>query len=182
MGISLTCEQDVTKHSQNPHDRVISIRWRDCNLVNLIQKEFSGILPGVGIQSKKVYSPRSSFPHDCSLRLNRTYIIAYVNWTWTVSTGIVPFVALLLLNVAIFRGLRNVQRNLGRHKVGADLTILNIKTLHIAQLFLEMFVMERHIFVVGLLSSLMPLLLLLNKSNGLKEKSDPTATICLSSP
>ena len=63
---------------------------------------------------------------NCSLRLSRTYIIAYVNWTWTVSTGIVPFVALLLLNVAIFKGLRNVQRNLGRHKVGGAVHVILI--------------------------------------------------------
>ncbi len=51
-----------------------------------------------------------------ALRLNKTYIIAYVNWIWTVSTGIVPFVALLLLNFRIFSGLKKVQKNLGRHQ------------------------------------------------------------------
>ena len=50
------------------------------------------------------------------LRLDKTYIIAYVNWTWTITTGIIPFVALLLLNVRIFSGLKKVQKNLGRHQ------------------------------------------------------------------
>ena len=48
------------------------------------------------------------------LRLNRDYIIIYVNWIWTISTGILPFVALFILNFQIFLGLKKVRRNLVR--------------------------------------------------------------------
>ena len=50
------------------------------------------------------------------LRLDKTFIIAYVNWIWCVSTGIMPFIALLLLNCKIFLGLKKVQKNLNRHQ------------------------------------------------------------------
>eukprot|EP00095_Tigriopus_kingsejongensis_P006395 maker-scaffold117_size339417-snap-gene-2.23 protein:Tk06395 transcript:maker-scaffold117_size339417-snap-gene-2.23-mRNA-1 annotation:"uroporphyrinogen decarboxylase" len=70
---------------------------------------------------------RTYFYEDCNdiqvveveptdLRLDRTYIIVYVNWVWCISTGILPFVALLILNYKIFVGLKKVQRNLNRHQ------------------------------------------------------------------
>ena len=50
------------------------------------------------------------------LRLNRTYIIIYINWVWTICTGIIPFIALVGLNCKIYYGLKSVQRNLNRHQ------------------------------------------------------------------
>lgn len=51
-----------------------------------------------------------------ALRLNRHYIIIYVHWVWTISTGVIPFIALLILNCKIFSGLKSVRRNLQRHQ------------------------------------------------------------------
>ena len=70
---------------------------------------------------------RQHFTEDCAtgthtdveptlLRLDRTYIIVYVNWVWCITTGILPFFALLLLNCKIFPGLKKVQKNLNRHQ------------------------------------------------------------------
>ncbi len=48
------------------------------------------------------------------LRLNRVYIITYVNWVWTVATVILPFTVLVILSLRIFYGLKRVKRNLNR--------------------------------------------------------------------
>jgi uncharacterized membrane protein len=50
------------------------------------------------------------------LRLNKYYIIGYVNWVWTLTTVLIPFFALLFLTISIFTGLRRVRKNLNRHK------------------------------------------------------------------
>ena len=50
------------------------------------------------------------------LRLNRYYIVGYVNWAWTLTTVLIPFFMLLFLTVSIFSGLRKVKKNLNRHK------------------------------------------------------------------
>ena len=51
-----------------------------------------------------------------NLRLNKYYIIGYVNWTWTLTTVLIPFFVLLFFTISIFAGLRKVKRNLNRHK------------------------------------------------------------------
>jgi hypothetical protein len=70
------------------------------------------------------------------LRLNRTYIIVYVNWIWNISTGIVPFVALLFFNVRIFGGLKKVQRKLGRHQASTRHQQPHTKVLNNSNLLL----------------------------------------------
>lgn len=50
------------------------------------------------------------------MRLNKAYIIGYVNWTWTGVTVIFPFCLLVFLNIRIFKGLSKVKKNLNRHK------------------------------------------------------------------
>ena len=50
------------------------------------------------------------------LRLNKVYIIGYINWTWTAATVLIPFGILLYLSTRIFNGLRQVKKNLNRHK------------------------------------------------------------------
>ena len=49
------------------------------------------------------------------LRLQHKYIIIYVNWIWSVATGILPFIILTILNIRIFIALRKVKRNLIKH-------------------------------------------------------------------
>ena len=70
---------------------------------------------------------RTVFDESCNLtevvhlgptdmRLNETYIIAYVNWIWTGVTVYIPFCLLLFLSTRIFKGLWKVKRNLNRHR------------------------------------------------------------------
>ena len=49
-----------------------------------------------------------------ALRLNKIYIVAYVNWTWTLFTVLIPFAILVYLSVKIFFGLKGVRANLKR--------------------------------------------------------------------
>ena len=50
------------------------------------------------------------------LRLQEWYINGYVNGVWTAATIFIPFIALVVLSLKIFLGLRKVRMNLNRHK------------------------------------------------------------------
>jgi hypothetical protein len=63
-----------------------------------------------------------------ALRLNRVYIIAYVNWVWTITTVVLPFATLVILSLRIYFGLRRVNMNLNRYVSIA--TLLTLTTEH----------------------------------------------------
>ena len=50
-----------------------------------------------------------------SLRFDPMYVVIYIRWIWTLSTIVIPFVALLVLNGKILLGLRRVKNRLQIH-------------------------------------------------------------------
>ncbi|XP_059079572.1 uncharacterized protein LOC131877799 isoform X2 [Tigriopus californicus] len=110
-----------------PHDYQSMSTQKNRALYYILPAMFTALFINIPRFLETQSIERTYFYEDCSdiqvievepteLRLDRAYIIAYVNWIWCISTGILPFGALLLLNFKIFRGLKQVRRNLNRHQ------------------------------------------------------------------
>jgi len=54
------------------------------------------------------------------LRMDKQYIIYYHTWTWVFSTGLIPFIILLFLNIRILISLRNLRSRLSANFTGCN--------------------------------------------------------------